>query len=693
MAGKIALLSDEVIGKIAAGEVVERPSAAIKELVENSLDAGATAVTVEIRDGGISYFRVTDNGSGIRAEDIRMAFERHATSKIRRTDDLFSIATLGFRGEALASIAAVAHVTCTTRTKNDISGLKVQNNGGVIESIEEAACPEGTTFVVRNLFFNTPVRLKFLKKPVTEAGYVSDLMMRLILSRPDVSFRYVSQGKTLYHSAGDGKLSSAVFSIYGREMLQSMREVNGHQSGLILKGFVGVGDSGRGSRNHQSFFINGRFMKSGILSAAVEAACRERVLNGKYPTCVLHLTMPYDTVDVNVHPNKLEVRFQNEAAVAEAVERIVADALRDEAAVEQPEVMRLTPQMPVAAPVTVVKQEVAPRLETSERVTQDAPKPLVPPKQPVVRTDAVQQNTAVAQKDGATAMPVREQLPKLEMHSPVAATQMRTVPTVPPMQAVPEEKRPLVQPSPAAKPMPATEPSPVTKPSPVAKPLPVAQAQTTAPKKPSPAEKPTPVQQRMMPEETRIPMRIIGTLFDSYILVEYQQSLLMIDQQAVHERMLFDRMMKALDQQRCGQEMLVPLIVSLTRREQQLLAEHQAELEAIGLVVEPFGENEVSIRSIPMILGQPQAAGLLRDIIDQLEGERGVVSLEKRRAAILALACKRSVRQGDKLNEGDIAELVSRVVDRHVIPASPRGTPLVVALNKLDIDRRFRRMQ
>lgn len=681
MAGKIALLSDEVIGKIAAGEVVERPSAAIKELVENSLDAGATAVTVEIRDGGISYFRVTDNGSGIRAEDIRMAFERHATSKIRRTDDLFSIATLGFRGEALASIAAVAHVTCTTRTKNDISGLKVQNNGGVIESIEEAACPEGTTFVVRNLFFNTPVRLKFLKKPVTEAGYVSDLMMRLILSRPDVSFRYVSQGKTLYHSAGDGKLSSAVFSIYGREMLQSMREVNGHQSGLILKGFVGVGDSGRGSRNHQSFFINGRFMKSGILSAAVEAACRERVLNGKYPTCVLHLTMPYDTVDVNVHPNKLEVRFQNEAAVAEAVERIVADALRDEAAVEQPEVMRLTPQMPVAAPVTLVKQEVAPRPATSEIVTQDAPKPLVPPKQPVVRTEAVQQNTAVAQKDGATAMPVREQLPKLEMHSPVAATQMRTVPTVPPMQAVPEEKRPLVQPSPATKPMPTTEPSPV------------AQAQTTAPKKSSTAEKPTPVQQRMMPEETRIPMRIIGTLFDSYILVEYQQSLLMIDQQAVHERMLFDRMMKALDQQRCGQEMLVPLIVPLTRREQQLLAEHQAELEAIGLVVEPFGENEVSIRSIPMILGQPQAAGLLRDIIDQLEGERGVVSLEKRRAAILALACKRSVRQGDKLNEGDIAELVSRVVDRHVIPASPRGTPLVVALNKLDIDRRFRRMQ
>ena len=338
---------------------------------------GASAVTVEIRDGGISYFRVTDNGSGIRSEDIRMAFERHATSKIRRTDDLFSIQTLGFRGEALASIAAVAHVTCTTRTKADPSGIKVQNNGGTIESIEEAACPEGTTFVVRDLFFNTPVRLKFLKKPVTEAGYVSDLMMRLILSRPDVSFRYISQGKTLYHSAGDGKLSSAVFSIYGREMLHSMHEVDGHQAGLILKGFVGVGESGRGSRNHQSFFINGRYMKSSILSAAVEAACRERVLSGKYPTCVLHLTMPYDTVDVNVHPNKLEVRFQNEAAVAEAVEAIVADALADKAPVEQPEVLRLTPEPPPTVPVTVVRQPVT----ASEAVQPEAAvRSAVPPK-------------------------------------------------------------------------------------------------------------------------------------------------------------------------------------------------------------------------------------------------------------------------------------------------------------------------
>ena len=665
MAGKIQLLSDEVIGKIAAGEVVERPAAAIKELVENSLDAGASAVTVEIRDGGISYFRVTDNGSGIRSEDTRMAFERHATSKIRRTDDLFSIQTLGFRGEALASIAAVAHVTCTTRTKADQSGIKVQNNGGTIESIEEAACPEGTTFVVRDLFFNTPVRLIFLKKPVTEAGYVSDLMMRLILSRPDVSFRYVSQGKTLYHSAGDGKLSSAVFSIYGREMLRSMHEVDGHQAGLILKGFVGVGESGRGSRNHQSFFINGRYMKSSILSAAVEAACRERVLSGKYPTCVLHLTMPYDSVDVNVHPNKLEVRFQNEAAVAEAVEAIVADALADKAPVEQPEVLRLTPEPPPTVPVTVVRQPVA----ANETVQPEAAaRPAVPPKvekKPTVGTE-IPQKAAIPAKNPPIPTPS------------APAEKPSAPPKTAPNDAIPAWKQPLVMRSPSALAQyynaePAVPPANLLKPT-------------------ASLVSPMPVQQTILPND-QTNMRIIGTLFDSYILVEYTDNLMLIDQQAVHERVMFDRMMKALDQHRCGQEMLVPMIVSLTRREQQLLDEHARELADIGLVVEPFGENEVSIRSIPMILGQPQAAGLLRDIIDQLENERGVVSLEKRRAAILALACKRSVRSGERLNDADIRELVSRVADKRVIPASPRGTPLVVALNKTDIDRRFRRMQ
>ncbi len=676
MAGKIRLLSDEVIGKIAAGEVVERPSAAIKEMVENSLDAGATAITVEIRDGGISYFRVTDNGSGIPQSEIRMAFERHATSKISDAKDLFAIQTLGFRGEALASIAAVAKVTCTTRTKADASGVKVVNSGGRIESIEEAACPEGTSFVVRDLFFNTPVRLKFLKKPATEAGYVSDLMMRLILSRPDVSFRYISQGKTLYHSAGDGKLSSAVFSIYGKEM-RSMREVAGHQAGMVLKGFVGTGDSGRATRAHQSFFINGRYMKSAVLSSALEAACKERVPSGRYPTCVLHLTMPYEMVDVNVHPNKLECRFQNDAAIAEAVEAIIQDSFLERSPLEKPEILQLSHETPKAiAPVSVTKQDV---------VTITAAEPVQAKLAQVVTKAEVM--VPMTQKPAEKAAgPV----PAAVVKPPV---QQNPTPTVKPVTTT-------VTPTQQLKPLqPVNRPAPVLREPPAAvqafmqsyQQLPpvydVAKASATE-QKPQTAA----VAQTFLPE-TKKPLRIIGTAFNSYILVEYDNHLLLVDQQGVHERLLFDRMMKALDTQQCAQELLIPLIVPATRREQQLLEAHKTTLQSIGLNVESFGETEVSIRSIPMILGQPQAGNLLREIIDQLESERGVISLEKRRTGILALACKKSVKSGERLNEADIRELVVRMVEKKVTPTSPRGTPLIVALSHTDIDRRFRRPQ
>lgn len=680
MAEKIRLLSDEVIGKIAAGEVVERPAAAIKEMVENSLDAGATAVTVEIRDGGITYFRVTDNGSGIPQSEIRMAFERHATSKISDAKDLYAIQTLGFRGEALASIAAVAKVTCTTRTRTDVSGVKVINSGGRIESIAEAACPEGTSFIVRDLFYNTPVRLKFLKKPATETGYVSDLMMRMILSRPDVSFRYISQGKTLYHSAGDGKLSSAVFSIYGKEV-HAMQDVKGHQSGVVVKGFVGTGDSGRASRGHQSFFINGRYMKSGVLSAALESACRERLPAGRYPTCVLHLTMPYDMVDVNVHPNKLECRFQNDAAVAEAIEAIVRDSFVDRSPLEKPQMMQLSPEEPKnVAPVSVSRQNVIPSVKLQQPTREPALPPAAHKPLPVVSQPVMPaQNQPPARVPLAAAKPNMPQptTRQTQMTAPQsAAAQPRTMMPLRPIQPA---NRPAVLREPSAA-VQAFMQSYQQSPSERAAEKPteeVKQAEKTAP--------------QSFLQDVSKPLRIIGTAFNSYILVEYEDHLLLIDQQGVHERLLFDRMMKALDTQQCAQELLIPLIVPATRREQQLLETHQSLLQAIGLTVEPFGETEVSIRSIPMILGQPQAGDLLREIIDQLEGERGVISLEKRRAGILALACKKSVRSGERLNEADIRELVVRMVEKKVTPTSPRGTPLIVALSHSDIDRRFRR--
>lgn len=662
MAGKIQLLTDDVIGKIAAGEVVERPAAAVKELVENSLDAGASAVTVEIRDGGISYLRVTDNGSGIHTSDIRMAFERHATSKITRAQDLYSIATLGFRGEALASIAAVGHVTCTTRTKQEASGIRVKNDGGTLTAIEEAACPEGTTFVVRDLFYNTPVRLKFLKKPSTEAGLVSDLMMRMILSRPDVSFRYISQGKTLYHSAGDGQLDSAVFSIYGNEMLRTMRKVDGCQGGVVIKGYVGIGESGRGNRGHQSFFINGRYMKSALLSQAVESGCKERVMIGKFPACVLHLTMPFETVDVNVHPNKLEVRFQNEQAVFEAVEAAVRDGIADHDALSRPTEMFLTKDEPAAAPVQIDKQTVTgptppneakqgPAISVAAKVDQ------APASEKGVPMTAVPQTAAQAMP--RVYQPLAEGAPVMrENQADIRAFHQREAM---PARQLEENRIESVQTE--------CQSGSVLEAAPQAEQ--VASFLPNAPK----------------------PMRLIGVVFNTFILVEYEDHLLMIDQHAVHERLLFDKMMRAYDQHEAGQELLLPMVVSVTRREQELLQDNRDLLEGIGMSVESFGDQEVSIRSIPMILGQPQAQSFLHDILAQLENERGTISMEKRRASILQMACKRAVKGGDALSEDEIRDLVSRMIDQRVTPTCPHGRPLVISLSHQELDKRFKRIQ
>ena len=643
----IRLLSDDVIGKIAAGEVVERPASVIKELVENSLDAGASAVTVEIRDGGITSIRVTDNGSGIRQSDIRMAFERHATSKITEARDLASIATLGFRGEALASIAAVSRVTCTTRTREDISGIRVKNEGGQLLSIEEAACPGGTTFLVRDLFYNTPVRLKFLKKPTTEAGLVSDLMMRMILSRPDVSFRYISQGRTLYHSAGDGKLESAVFSIYGNEMLRTMRRVQGHQGGVLIDGYVGIGESGRSSRGNQSFFINGRYMQSALLSTAVETACRERVMIGKFPVCVLHLTMPYEAVDVNVHPNKLTVRFADEQAVSLAVETLVREAIADRDALQRPVQMLLTEEKAPALRADVTKNRDAVPLDVVRGAA-----PAVPPK------------AAAAPAQPAPTQPVPRAPVPVTAAVPPAAPAMREAPA------------PYAVPSaiPAAPAAPAAFPASAPKPA---------------------STKPREVEQLMVPEVQNAPkpMRVIGVLFKTYILVEYADQLLMIDQHAVHERLLFDRLSKAYDQHEAGQELLVPQIVTVTRREQETLAENRDLLEAIGFTVEPFGESEVSVRSVPMILGEAQTRDFLHEVLDQLMSEQRVFTMEKRRAAILQTACKHAVKGGESLTEDAIRDLVTRMVEDKVTPTCPHGRPLVVAITHTELDRKFKRIQ
>lgn len=643
MEKRIRPLSSEMIGKIAAGEVVERPAAAIKELIENSMDAGATNITVEIRDGGVTYFRVTDNGSGIDERDIRMAFERHATSKLSTQEELDGIETLGFRGEALASIAAVGRVTCTTKTKQAVNGVKLVNEGGQIQTIEPTACPDGTTITVRDLFYNTPVRLQFLKRPSTEGGYVADVVIHAILSRPDVAIRFVNQGKTVYRSPGDGKLESAAYCIFGNEMLRkTTRYVDGHMNGVVVQGYVGVGESGRNTRSAELFFINGRYLQSPLLSSAVEKGTRERVMIGHFPMCILHLTMPYDSVDVNVHPNKLQVRFRKEAEVEAAVASIVQEALTDQDIFSQPEVIQLVEEERPRSVVTSIPTVLPPE----------------PPRQvhPTPSSDHVR-------SIGVSAKEIPQAL--TELPASVETSSVKS----------PVLSSPLFE-----KPQYDVNRMPIS--------------QESAPeKKEDPGRKEKTEAISFLDQDEKKPIRLIGNVFQTYILLEYNDQLVMIDQHAAHERLNFDEMMKAYDQHRAGQELLVPIIVKVTPKEQNILEMHGSLLEQLGLIAEPFGENEVAIRSIPMILGQPQTQSFFRDLLDELSEEPHGFTLEKRRTAILQTACKHAVKGGERLSEEDMRYLVEQLVDRHVTPTCPHGRPLVVSLSHTELDRKFRRIQ
>ena len=645
----IRQLSPEVIGQIAAGEVVERPAAAIKELVENSMDAGATAVTVDIKEGGLASFRVADNGSGILPQDIRLAFARHATSKIRTAEDLYCVRSLGFRGEALASIAAVAKVTCQTRARGQEMGVTVRNEGGEILSIQDAACPEGTTFTVKELFYNAPVRRKFLKKPATETAAVSELMARLILSHPAVSFRFMADGKLVYFSAGDGRLDSAVMSVYGAETLKLMTKIEGNMNGVSLSGFVGVGDAGRGNRSHEHFFLNGRAMKSPLLSLAVENACRQRVTVGRFPMCVLHLAMPFESADVNVHPNKWEVRFQNESAVRQAVETVVFECLE--------------------------KTNAAPPIPPMYLPAQDEAAKPAPPKIQVSEPAPPQENA-----------PAARPMPDSRLS---AFTEDGALPTFSPAP-LPREKAPVIPlpPSPAPKSLrdsgafvlpPRTAPE---------------QAEMReAPVPPAPSANAEQLQDALVEKQFHeTPLRVIGVAFDTYILLEYGDLLILSDQHAVHERLLYEKFMRETASAPASQALLIPLAVTLSRQEYACFEENRETLLRAGFDLSPFGDCTVQLRGVPIILGQPQAEKCLLDALDELM-ENPSATPADRTSRVIQMACKHAVKGGERLNEESVVQLIRDVIEQKVAPTCPHGRPLMVQMTRTELDKRFRRIQ
>ena len=674
----ILRLDQELIGKIAAGEVVESPASAIKELVENSLDAGSTCVTVEIRDGGIAYLRVTDNGRGIRARDVRMAFERHATSKITKSDDLFALHTLGFRGEALASIAAVSKLTLTTKSIHEESGTRAVNEGGEIKGITEAASPQGTTIVARELFYNTPVRLKFLKKPTTEASKVAEVIARLILAHPDVSFRLIHNGKQIYASSGNGDLRSAVFSLYGRETASAMIPVKSEGS-VSVNGLVGVGLQARSNRARQTFIVNGRTIRSQVLTQALEDGCRERVTIGHYPICVLNIDMPTNTVDVNVHPNKLEVRFSDEHLVYENVCGAVADSFSVSPLKSAPH-MTLTREVPQTTLNPSVVQVIDTQTESGIEQAREQTK--TEARQPVIKTINIQINPPKQEESVQQQTETNKPTPQQQADFTSFVTQYFGG-TALRESVVPGRQEPLGF---------AKLNDRLAEQSETAGEAEAIETQRAE-------KKPEAVQQELLPKQEANTLgdelsgySMVGVAFDTYIILQNQKQLIMIDQHAAHERILYEKLMREIDAGVGSQLLMVAQVVHVTPQDAVKIEAYREDIQAAGFDIEPFGDDAYQIRAVPNVLGMPQTKSAFLDMVDRLGELRVLSTAQKRRDAILQMACKKAVKGGDKLTMEEIKPLLVDMLRTNAPPTCPHGRPLVVVLERTEIEKRFKRI-
>ena len=636
----IRVLDPSVVWRIAAGEVVERPSSVAKELIENAIDAGATAVTIDIKNGGIDSLRVTDNGCGIAPSQVALAFENHATSKLKTAEQLDDIRTLGFRGEALPSIAAVSHVEMTTREKGAASGVRLKIDGGIKKPVEEAGCPEGTTVVVRDLFYNVPVRRTFLKKPNYEGALVNDLAARMILGNPGVSFRFINNGKQVYHSFGDGSLKHALFAVYGAETAEKSVMVDASCGGMRIFGSIGVGDLAKATRAHQCFYINGRTVRCGLLTQVLEQVCKGRVTIGAYPMCALTMTLPPTGVDVNVHPNKLEVRFRDEISVRLAAENILSQAFAGEKVLDFEK-----------KPVPEVTRQVS--------VTREAPPPPPPEEAPPAPREIPVPRAKMELREGEAPLPLPEQ--------------PRKAPAVPESgldQAVrrAEEARQQRQ----------------------------REALENHVVLPEKAEAVKAEQMAMEPpaEEGEKPVyRVIGTLLNTYILLEVGDSLMMIDQHAAHERLMYEKFTERMNRgEKAAQELLVPIVVDVSPREMALIQENREALEAAGYTAEPFGDRSVSLRSVPFILGKAEARPAFLEMLGNLDR----LSAATRQALadeIAMMACKAAVKGGDRLSDSEIQALLMQMQQTGASPTCPHGRPVSRTLTRRDIEKLFKRIQ
>lgn len=654
---QIALLSQETIDKIAAGEVIERPSSVVKELVENAIDAGSSAVTVEIKEGGISFIRISDNGCGIEREQIPLAFLRHSTSKIKSVEDLFTVTSLGFRGEALSSIAAVSQVELITKTNGDFTGSRYLIEGSKEVSLEEIGAPDGTTFIIRNLFYNTPARKKFLKSAQTEGTYIHELMQRMILSHPDVAFKFIMNNQVKLQSSGNGNIKDIIYHLYGRDITKALLPI-AHESELFkVSGFIGKPMISRGNRGYELYFVNGRFIRSQILSKAIEDAFKPFLMQHQYPFTVLYFEIDSSLLDVNVHPTKMELRFSNQQELYREVQSILLAALvhRD-----------IIPEVPVDTPkkneMEVPKiEKVMPepfeqkRLEEIRKaVRKDSPYEIKYPVSRPMGTGSVSSATQEKLLDTIKSMPPEDMMEERIRKEPL------------PEQSKKETEKEL------------------------AKEAYVLREEETYGAKPEGSYE----QGSFLKEEEMAKQKIIGQLFDTYWLVEYNDRLFIVDQHAAHEKVMYEKLKKQFEKKEfTSQAISPPIVITLSMRETEILERFKEQFTKLGFEIEHFGGAEYSICGVPGNLYRLNTRDVLIEMLDELTdgiSERATadVILDK----IASMSCKAAVKGSQRLSLPEMEQLMKDLMKLDNPYNCPHGRPTIIAMSKYEIEKKFKRI-
>ena len=640
--GIINRLSRDVYDKIAAGEVVERPASVIKELVENSIDAGADKITVEIKNGGSTYMSVTDNGSGMTKEDAEIAFLRHATSKISSAEDLENIMTMGFRGEALSSIGAVSEVDLFTKKRDEVTGTHVICAVGEIRSVSEVGTTDGTIFIVKNLFYNVPARLKFLKKDTTEAAYIANIIIRFILSHPEISFKFINNGKEQLFSPGDNSIVNAIYSVYGKNYAKSAIEFSEDFGSVKISGAVGKSDTVRPNKDYQSCFVNKRYVRSPLVFRAIEEAYKNQVMVGKFPMAVINIEINPADIDINVHPTKMEVKFSDEGAVYRAIYHSVKNALYS--TVNIPEV-KAPEEKPVENPFRFEKKvEVAPKKQeeslfvNEERVTFE-------------RVNKPQEKQYFYNTERSDDYFIKKQLEITEKNkTPSFDEEIKKLLSTDKKEDLREEK---------------------------------------------PAEKPIERQAELpyREEEKVREIRVIGQVFDTYIIVESDGEMLIIDQHAAHERLMYEKLKKDIREKKVvSQGILVPVVVSLNPIEYASYKEYSERIMEMGFETEDFGDNSIVIRSTPYDLDSGELENLMIEIINKFSENKTEIITEKQDRLLYTIACKAAVKANHTLSLDEQKDLAEKVLDFDNINTCPHGRPITISMSKKEMEKLFKRI-